>query len=156
MRPRHHPQPTICPRGSSMTTTTLAASRVHAVLDSPVGPLALVAADGVLTGLHMDTQRHAPPPGIFGDEVADTDGLFAGPAGQLRDYFAGRRTEFELPLSLAGTPFQRRVWAALQEIPYGETISYGELAARIGRPTPPPPAPLPNPPNPAHTITPHH
>ncbi|HKB31394.1 MAG TPA: methylated-DNA--[protein]-cysteine S-methyltransferase [Streptosporangiaceae bacterium] len=139
-----------------MTTTTLAASRVHAVVDSPVGPLTLVAADGVLTGLHMDTQRHAPPPGIFGDEVADTDGLFAGPAGQLRDYFAGRRTEFELPLSLAGTPFQRRVWAALQEIPYGETISYGELAARIGRPTAARAVGLANGRNPVSIIVPCH
>src|SRR5260370_7715896 len=133
MRPRHHPQPTICPRGSSMTTTTLAASRVHAVVDSPVGPLTLVAADGVLTGLHMDTQRHAPPPGIFGDEVADTDGLFAGPAGQLRDYFAGRRTEFELPLSLAGPPFHPRVSSPLQATPHPDTPSSSHL--------PPPAAP---------------
>jgi methylated-DNA-[protein]-cysteine S-methyltransferase len=53
---------------------------------------------------------------------------------QLLEYFAGRRTEFDLRLSMAGTPFQESVWRALQEIPYGETISYGELARRIGRP----------------------
>jgi methylated-DNA-[protein]-cysteine S-methyltransferase len=61
-----------------------------------------------------------------------------GPIGeavrQLRDYFAGRRTEFDLPLAPEGTPFQRAVWRQLQDIPYGETISYGELARRVGNP----------------------
>ena len=53
---------------------------------------------------------------------------------QLEEYFAGRRTRFDLPLDLQGTPFQRRVWSALLAIPYGETLTYGELARRIGRP----------------------
>ncbi len=53
-------------------------------------------------------------------------------ARQLREYFAGRRRSFELPLAPAGTAFQKKVWSRLQEIPYGETISYGELAARVG------------------------
>jgi len=52
---------------------------------------------------------------------------------QLAEYFAGRRRRFELPLAMDGTPFQRRVWQALREIPYGRTTSYGELAHRIGR-----------------------
>ena len=59
---------------------------------------------------------------------------FARRAQQLDEYFAGRRTEFDLPLKMAGSPFQRRVWRALQDIPYGETISYGELARRVGEP----------------------
>jgi methylated-DNA-[protein]-cysteine S-methyltransferase len=118
-----------------MTATNLAARRVHTVAESPVGPLTLVAADGVLTGLYMDKQRHLPSPEIFGGGRADTDGLLAETARQLRDYFAGRRTEFGVPLGLTGTPFQQRVWAALLEIPYGETISYGELAQQIGQPT---------------------
>ena len=53
---------------------------------------------------------------------------------QLKEYFAGRRTDFDLPLAPQGTEFQRDVWRRLQEIPYGETISYGELAKRIGNP----------------------
>jgi len=61
-----------------------------------------------------------------------------GPVGeairQLRDYFAGRRTGFDLPLAPEGTPFQRAVWRQLQDIPYGVTISYGELARRVGNP----------------------
>jgi methylated-DNA-[protein]-cysteine S-methyltransferase len=138
-----------------MTTTTVAARRVHAVVESPVGPLTLVMADGALAGLYMQTQ-HMPPPEIFGEEMADTGGLFAEPAGQLRDYFAGRRTEFDLPLVLVGTPFQRRVWAELQEIPYGETISYGELAQRIGRPTAARAVGLANGRNPISIIVPCH
>jgi methylated-DNA-[protein]-cysteine S-methyltransferase len=60
---------------------------------------------------------------------------FDEPVRQLAEYFAGELTEFDLELTLAGTPFQQRVWTALREIPYGETESYGELAQRIGSPT---------------------
>ena len=139
-----------------MTTTTAAAHRVHTVVESPVGPLTLVMAGGALAGLYMRTRRHMPSPEIFGDEVAGTGDLFAGPAGQLRGYFTGQRTEFDLPLALAGTPFQRRVWAELQKIPYGETISYGELAQRIGRPTAARAVGLANGRNPVSIIVPCH
>jgi methylated-DNA-[protein]-cysteine S-methyltransferase len=106
--------------------------RAHSEVDSPVGPLTLVADDGVLTGLYMESQRHRPPEGEFG---ARDDTPFTEVARQLEEYFAGQRTGFDLPVALTGTPFQRMVWAALREIPYGETISYRELAERIGRPT---------------------
>ncbi len=139
-----------------MTATILAARRVHTVITSPVGPLTLVAADGVLVGLYMQTQRHMPPPDIFGDRVAGTGDGLAEPAAQLRDYFAGQRTEFDVPLGLAGTPFQQRVWAELQQIPYGETISYGELAERIGRPTAARAVGLANGRNPVSIIVPCH
>jgi methylated-DNA-[protein]-cysteine S-methyltransferase len=62
------------------------------------------------------------------------DAAFPDVRRQLGEYFAGERTTFELELHLDGTAFQRTVWHALTEIPYGETISYGELARRIGRP----------------------
>lgn len=119
-----------------MTTTTPLADaseglRAHAVVDSPVGPLTLVAADGALVGLYMDDQRHRPEPETFG--VPDAD-LFTEAARQLGEYFGGTRTTFDLPLAPVGTPFQRTVWAALCDIPYGVTASYGELAATIGRP----------------------
>jgi methylated-DNA-[protein]-cysteine S-methyltransferase len=101
-------------------------------VDSPIGPLTLVGVDGALTGLYMDRQRHRPPQDSFGEP----DGApFAQVAGQLDEYFAGKRTEFDLPLTMIGTRFQRTVWAALREIPYGEKVSYGELAGRINRPT---------------------
>ncbi|PSJ26960.1 cysteine methyltransferase [Streptosporangium nondiastaticum] len=109
----------------------------HTVIDSPYGPLTLVAADDRLSGLYMEGQRHRPPQETFGayDPQPHARGsVFARTREQLEEYFAGARTAFDLPLALAGTDFQRTVWHALQEIPYGETVSYGLLAARIGRP----------------------
>jgi methylated-DNA-[protein]-cysteine S-methyltransferase len=105
--------------------------RVHTVTDSPVGPLTLVAVDGSLVGCYMDAQRHRPKDAIFGDP---DPAPFGAALEQLAEYFAGERQDFDLPLALGGTAFQQRVWAALREIPYGETESYGELAARIGSP----------------------
>ena len=64
-----------------------------------------------------------------------SDALLVGAAGQLTEYFAGDRTEFDLPLRPIGTDFQRRVWRALCDIPFGRTWSYGELAMHIGSPT---------------------
>lgn len=106
--------------------------RVHTVVDSPVGPLTLVAADGGLTGLYMDRQRYRPDETLFGER---DPGPFRAAAEQLAGYFAGELRDFDLPLAPAGTPFQRTVWAALREVPYGETVSYGELARAIGRPS---------------------
>ncbi len=104
---------------------------VHTVQDSPVGRLTLVALDEILTGLYMNLQRHRPPEATFGqpDRTPFTEVI-----RQLDEYFGGQRTEFDLPMNLVGTPFQRTVWAALRKIPYGETWSYGQLAERIGRP----------------------
>ncbi|CAN5190447.1 methylated-DNA--[protein]-cysteine S-methyltransferase [soil metagenome] len=115
-----------------MTSTTPARGRRHTLLDSPVGPLTLVAADGALVGLYMTDQRHRPTEEIFG---APDPAPFIEAAAQLGEYFAGDRTDFDLPLAPAGTAFQRAVWRALLEIPYGQTISYGQLAAGIGTPT---------------------
>ncbi|MBB4895413.1 methylated-DNA-[protein]-cysteine S-methyltransferase [Streptomyces olivoverticillatus] len=106
-------------------------SVVHTVIDSPYGPLTLVATDGVLSGLYMTGQRHRPPEESFGDR---DEGPFTEAERQLAAYFAGELTGFDLPLRLKGTPFQQRVWAGLQRIPYGQTLSYGELAERIGAP----------------------
>jgi methylated-DNA-[protein]-cysteine S-methyltransferase len=105
--------------------------RVHTMVDSPVGPLTLVAVDGVLAGLYMNLQRHRPSEETFG---APDPAPFTEMIRQLAEYFDARRTQFDLPLTFVGTPFQRRVWAALREIPYGETMSYGQLAERIDRP----------------------
>jgi methylated-DNA-[protein]-cysteine S-methyltransferase len=104
---------------------------VKTIVDSPVGPLTLVGRDGVLTGLYMDEQRHRPAEETFGPVDAEP---FRDVIEQLAAYFAGDLETFDLPLGLHGTPFQRTVWAALREIPYGETVSYGELAHHIGRP----------------------
>lgn len=127
--------------------------RTHTVVDSPLGPLTLVAADGVLTGLYMDRQRHRPEAHTFGQP---DPAPFGAAIAQLEEYFAGRRTEFDLPLALTGTPFQQRVWTALREIPFGETVSYGELAERIGRPTAARAVGLANGRNPVGIIVPCH
>jgi methylated-DNA-[protein]-cysteine S-methyltransferase len=114
--------------------TTPAAGRSHVTVPSPVGPLTIVAAGGKITGLYMDAQRHAPEPESFGLPADPAEEPFAAAAAQLRAYFDGGLTEFDLPLSPVGTEFQRRVWAGLRAIPYGETVSYGELASRLGSP----------------------
>ncbi|MFJ5272349.1 methylated-DNA--[protein]-cysteine S-methyltransferase [Streptomyces sp. NPDC088358] len=103
----------------------------HTVTDSPYGPLTLVADDGLLCGLYMVGQRHRPPQEDFGER---DDTLLAEPKRQLAAYFAGDLKEFDLPMRLAGTPFQRSVWDQLARIPYGEIRSYGELADALGNP----------------------
>ncbi|WP_327112761.1 methylated-DNA--[protein]-cysteine S-methyltransferase [Streptomyces sp. NBC_01341] len=109
------------------STTT----RQHTVVDSPYGALTLVATDGTLCGLYMTGQRHRPPEETFG--LPDPR-PFGEAISQLDAYFAGRLKEFDLPLRLEGTPFQRSVWAELARIPYGVTRSYGELAEILGKP----------------------
>ncbi|MGW0760587.1 methylated-DNA--[protein]-cysteine S-methyltransferase [Streptomyces sp. NPDC002814] len=103
----------------------------HTVIDSPYGPLTLVADDGVLCGLYMTQQRHRPPEESFGPRE---DTLFSEAEDQLKAYFAGELKEFTLELRLHGTPFQRTVWDQLRKIPYGETRSYGDLADALGNP----------------------
>jgi O-6-methylguanine DNA methyltransferase len=132
-----------------MTTT------VHTVVDSPCGELTLVARDGSLAGLYMTAQRHRPGQESFGPRD-DSLPAFAAASAQLTAYFAGERTRFDLDLAMAGTPFQQRVWAALREIPYGETVSYGELAASIGQPNASRAVGLANGKNPIGIIVPCH
>jgi methylated-DNA-[protein]-cysteine S-methyltransferase len=104
----------------------------YSYLESPIGKL-LIAGDGeAIHYIYFPKNGRAEKPRPEWTESA------RGPVGeairQLREYFAGARTEFDLPLTPEGTPFQRDVWQRLREIPYGETISYGELARRIGNP----------------------
>ncbi|HWF79857.1 MAG TPA: methylated-DNA--[protein]-cysteine S-methyltransferase [Streptosporangiaceae bacterium] len=140
-----------------MSVRTDAALRSHAVIDSPIGPLTLVTEDGKLTGLYMDVAGHEPGEGTLGERVSvDDDPVLSAAAGQLGAYFAGDLTSFDLPLSLEGTGFQRAVWAGLQEIPYGETISYGELARRIGQPSASRAVGLANGRNPVSIVVPCH
>ena len=96
-------------------------------LQSPLGALLLEEDSGALTRLHFS----AGAPAEFGPAPSP---LLAEAARQLEEYFAGGRREFCLPLSAKGTPFQKEVWEGLCRIPYGETVSYGQLAAALGRP----------------------
>jgi methylated-DNA-[protein]-cysteine S-methyltransferase len=98
--------------------------------DSPVGPLTLAGRNGRLQHLRMVDQTYEPSREGWERE----DSAFADAVGQLDAYFAGELLEFDLDLDLVGTDFQRRVWAALLTIPYGETRSYGQIAQQIGAP----------------------
>lgn len=101
----------------------------HTHFESPVGPLLLLSDGRALTGLYMN-ERIVPEGSVENADVAP----FPLVKAQLKEYFAGEREEFDVPLSPRGTTFQRVVWAHLRDIPYGKTISYGELAKRIRSP----------------------
>lgn len=104
----------------------------HRIIDSPIGELTLVVDDADrLTGVYMPEQRHLPDAATFGTR---DDTCAEAAAGQLREYFAGERTDFDLDVAPRGTDFQQEVWRALSEIPYGTTTTYGELATALGRP----------------------
>jgi methylated-DNA-[protein]-cysteine S-methyltransferase len=105
----------------------------HTQIDSPVGPLLLAASDAGLHVIEFHAPRHVTPRGA-GWKAGDHPVLRRA-AAQLREYFERERQAFDLPLAPDGTVFQRHVWQTLASIPYGETISYGELARRVGRPT---------------------
>jgi methylated-DNA-[protein]-cysteine S-methyltransferase len=95
----------------------------RSVVDSPIGPLGLVGSEAGLQSVLFDGSRvRAEGRCSVLDEAAS----------QLEEYFAGDRVTFELPLELHGTEFQRRCWLALATIPYGQTVSYGEQARRLG------------------------
>ena len=100
-------------------------------LASPVGPLVLEERDGVIVRIDW-AAPDAAPPGRAGDGGNAETALLREAAAQLAAWFAGDRKTFELPLAPAGSDFRRRVWAAMAEIPYGETETYGALAGRAG------------------------
>jgi len=108
-------------------------ARYFTTLSSPVGDLLLTSDGARLTGLYLEEhgggQTAAPSPDWRRDEAP-----FREAATQLAEYFEGVRQSFSLPLAAVGTDFQRRVWAALAVIPFGETRSYGEIANAIGQP----------------------
>jgi len=95
------------------------------LLESPIGPLTLHSSSEAITALLF---------GARGETSPLPCPVLSRAARELAEYFAGKRRQFTIPLSPAGTDFQRRVWAALEAIPYGETTTYGALAAQIGNP----------------------
>lgn len=112
-----------------MTVTVTRTSRL--VVESPAGPLALEGDGEQVTHLHLPNTGAA----ATGSTAGRVPPALREAARQLDEYFARRRTEFSLPLAPAGTEFQRSVWLALPHIPYGQVVSYAELARRVGRPT---------------------
>ena len=105
----------------------------HTLLDSPVGPLTLVARGDALAGLYMVDHKHVKV--ALGERVpADAVPVLRETIRQLTEYFEHRRTAFDLPLTSSGTPFQQAVWAELARIPFGETRAYADLARALDRP----------------------
>ncbi len=104
---------------------------LHTSVESPVGELLLVGDGAALRGLYLPGGRRPVPEreGWVRDAAA-----FVDVERRLTEYFEGERTAFDLPLALTGTPFQLQVWRAVQGVGFGETLGYGELADRIGRP----------------------
>lgn len=126
---------------------------LYTYIDSPLGELLLVRDEQGITGLYLPTGRHA----VKRDpEWTRDDAAFDDVRAQLGEYFAGTRTEFDLPLNPHGTAFQSKVWLALRDIPYGETASYGETATAIGSPTASRAVGLANGQNPISIIVPCH
>ena len=103
----------------------------YTTMESPVGPLLLSGDELGLRGVRFEGSKRSPR---LQPDWKQDKAPFAEVVRQLQDYFRGALIEFDLPLSLGGTDFQLRVWTALRTIPYGETISYAQLAERIGKP----------------------
>src|SRR5689334_24977139 len=105
--------------------------RLYTYVSSPLGPLFVQGEDLFLTGLYMPDHKGWTGPAA-GCERSDS--TFKEVREQLEQFFAGARRAFDVPLKLIGTPFQQRVWRELAKISCGETITYAELARRIGQP----------------------
>ena len=105
---------------------------IFTTMPSPIGRLTLTGDGRALTSIYFERDDRLPS-GPPKDWIAD-DLRLRDVRAQLDEYFAGKRTAFDLPLALRGTPFQMKVWGALLGIPFGATASYGEIAAAIGRP----------------------
>ena len=106
----------------------------HTTSDSPLGELTLTARGDFLTGIFYEGHWHLPPSEYFGERVSAEESLFTHTEAQLQEYLGGQRTTFDVPLETHGNPFQERVWERLKHIPYGETVSYGQLAGELGDP----------------------
>lgn len=105
----------------------------HTTVDTSIGELTLVIGGGALRGLYFPGHWHLPPAAAFGTRVeASADPLFEQATREIEEYLAGSRRAFDVPVATAGNDFSERVWAMLREIPFGETVTYGALAERIG------------------------
>jgi methylated-DNA-[protein]-cysteine S-methyltransferase len=110
------------------TNSSTISTPVHTTIGSPVGELTLVGQDGRLTGVYFPHHWYRPDPATFGP-LCDTG--FGEARRQFAEYFAGQRERFDLPVEARGDEFQHRVWDRVAAIPYGHTVTYGELAREL-------------------------
>lgn len=110
----------------------------HAYVSLPTGRTVFIADGNELTGVYHVPIKHSPDPADFGEEMssasAEEDPVIGPALKQLREYFAGERRDFDVPFGLRGTDSQVRIWEILQEIPFGELTTYGDIAKRLGKP----------------------
>jgi methylated-DNA-[protein]-cysteine S-methyltransferase len=105
----------------------------HAVVETSLGEITVVAHDGLVVGIYFPHHWYPPAEDTLGDRVsASCDDLLGTAASQLAEYLAGQRMTFDVPTATSGDVFQERVWALLNDIPYGETTTYGALAEQLG------------------------
>jgi methylated-DNA-[protein]-cysteine S-methyltransferase len=109
-----------------------AGAATHTTIRSSLGDLTVVARGGLVTGLYFPHHWYLPDRSAFGEY---RDAGFGPVQRQLDEYLAGERREFDVPVEAAGSPFQEQVWQLISQIPYGTTVSYGELARELGRTT---------------------
>jgi methylated-DNA-[protein]-cysteine S-methyltransferase len=126
---------------------------IYTTFDSPIGALLLAGDED---GLRVLSMQDAPRPRRIRPEWTRGDDVFADVRAQLDEYFDGARETFDVKLALHGNPFEQRVWRELLEIPYGETISYGQIAKMIGAPSAARAVGLANGRNPVALIVPCH
>jgi len=107
--------------------------KAHSTVESPLGSMLVTTNGQAVTGIYFVGQKYGRD-GVDCGPASPGDSVLSEAARQIAEYFAGNRERFELPLAGDGTPFQRRVWKALGEIPFGDTVTYGDIARRIGAP----------------------
>jgi methylated-DNA-[protein]-cysteine S-methyltransferase len=135
------------------TRSGLPRALLYTSVASPIGELLLLGDGQVLSGLYMQAGRK---PIAVGSRWRRSSAAFEHVHAQLQEYFAGKRAAFDVSLIMQGDPFERLVWRALQDIPYGATVSYGEIARRIGHPSAARAVGLANARNPIAIIVPCH
>jgi methylated-DNA-[protein]-cysteine S-methyltransferase len=106
----------------------------HAFVDSPIGTLTLIADGDAIVEVWFPNHADGPTASLDDSTLDPDHPVLVRTSTQLAEYFAGTRTAFDLPLAPEGTPFQLAAWRALSTIPFGETVSYGEQASRLGDP----------------------
>jgi methylated-DNA-[protein]-cysteine S-methyltransferase len=126
---------------------------LYTTIASPIGELLALGDERALQDLYMQDGRK---PVTIARDWQHSARSFAGVTEQLSEYFEGRRVAFDVPLLMHGGTFERRVWRALREIPYGATVSYGEIARRLGQPSAARAVGLANGRNPISVIVPCH